>query len=253
MSSPLSRIGSDPAPLRSRHRTGAGEPSADTGAPATSLSALRPGLQAAFARLDEQVAALQRDLDEARQRIRELEQQTETDDLVPVANRRGFARDIERALADVERHDLSAAILFLDVNRMKAINDTHGHLAGDRALVQVADTLKAQLRTSDSVARIGGDEFAVLLTHVEEAEARAKARALVAGIADAPVAHEGGTFRVSASVGLQMLKAGQTAASLLSQADRAMYAEKRNMTEGDQVEAGITHRVSSDGGRPASL
>ncbi|MGB3721333.1 MAG: GGDEF domain-containing protein [Pacificimonas sp.] len=190
---------------------------------------LPPKLQEAFLVLHEQVEALQLDLTAARQRIAELESQVETDDLVPVANRRGFNRDVERALSEVARHNLDAAIMFIDVNRMKAINDTYGHSAGDHALLHVGETLQAHLRTSDSVARIGGDEFAVLLTHVVAEEARAKARQLAAAISAAPVTHDSGSFRMSVSVGVQMLEAGQDAATLLSNADRAMYADKRNV------------------------
>ncbi len=192
---------------------------------------LPPKLHEAFLALHQQVEALQHDLTAARQRIAELESQVETDDLVPVANRRGFNRDVERALAEVARHNLNAAVVFIDVNRMKAINDTYGHAAGDQALLHVGETLRAHLRTSDSVARIGGDEFAVLLTHVVAEEARAKARQLASAIAAKPVAHNDDSFRMSVSAGIQMLEAGQNAASLLSNADRAMYADKRNVVQ----------------------
>ncbi|MGB7405381.1 MAG: GGDEF domain-containing protein [Pacificimonas sp.] len=165
----------------------------------------------------------------ARARIEELERQAETDDLVPVANRRGFDRDIGRALAEVRRHNLSAAVMFIDVNQMKSINDTYGHEAGDAALVHVGERLRASLRTTDSVARIGGDEFAVLLTHVVAPEARAKARQLARAVVEAPVYTGDHMFSMSVSVGVQMLDDEHDVAQLLSAADREMYAKKRTV------------------------
>ena len=183
-------------------------------------------LQAAFAALHAQVEELQRELLSARQRICELERQTETDDLVPVGNRRGFDRDLKRALAEVDRSHMSAAVMFIDVDRMKAINDSYGHAAGDRALVHLGELLKENLRTSDSIARLGGDEFAVLLTHVVAPEARAKARQIARIVAERPVEHDGADFFISVSTGVQMLEPGQRAADLLSAADREMYEHK---------------------------
>ncbi|MEO0500183.1 MAG: GGDEF domain-containing protein [Pseudomonadota bacterium] len=240
-SPPISKPSAAPGVVRAYRRAQAGKSAAGVepvspvrpAAVITDIGGdLPPRLALAFQQLHDQVGALNRDLDAARARIRELEAQVETDDLLPVANRRGFDRDVERALAEVERHSLSAAIMFLDVDRMKTINDSYGHAAGDAALMHVADVLRTQLRTTDSVARVGGDEFAVLLTHVVAEEARAKARQLAAAITATPVLYAGGEFTMTVSTGIEMLEPGADATQLMSSADRAMYADKRRARVG---------------------
>lgn len=183
-------------------------------------------VRAAFVSVHEETEALKRSLALARRRIAELEQLVEADELVPVANRRGFMRDLQATLADVERHGLSAALIFVDVDRLKTINDSFGHVAGDAALVHVGEALKAHVRESDTVARIGGDEFAIILRHVDEAAVAAKAAQAMADIAATPVRSSAAIFPVSASAGYRMLQRGEDAAAVLAAADRAMYHEK---------------------------
>lgn len=191
------------------------------------LNELSPKLREAFLTLQAEAEELRRDLTAAKARIRELEQLVDQDDLVPVGNRRSFDRDIRRVLAEVDRHDLHAAVMFVDVDAMKRVNDNYGHAAGDLALVHVAATLRSHLRATDTVARIGGDEFAIILTHVVPEEAQAKARQLAAIVAEAPVAYSGGFFNITVSVGIEMLETGVDISHVLARADERMYADKR--------------------------
>ncbi|MBV7255762.1 diguanylate cyclase [Pacificimonas sp. WHA3] len=194
---------------------------------AKAASDLSLSTEKTFTAMRAEVRSLEHQLNAARIRIAELERQTETDDLVPIANRRGFTRDVTRAIADLERHGTSSAVIFIDVDHMKTINDEHGHLAGDAALLHVGSVLLENLRTTDSLARIGGDEFVVLLSHVDETDARRKATELSSAVADMPVQYAGWRFPLTISVGVQMLKPGVGFDRLLSDADQEMYAVKR--------------------------
>jgi diguanylate cyclase (GGDEF)-like protein len=162
-------------------------------------------------------------------RVAELEQLADTDTLTPLANRRCFLRELQRVAQQVSRYGHSAAVLFIDVDGLKTINDTHGHRVGDLALVHVAQLLRDRIRTSDTVARIGGDEFGVLLDHVDEATAREKAIALCDAVADNPLP---GGLALTISVGIAPLLAEDDAeaALALDRADGDMYGVKRRQS-----------------------
>jgi diguanylate cyclase (GGDEF)-like protein len=116
-------------------------------------------------------------------------------------------------------------LVLIDVNDFKAVNDTYGHLAGDKALIAIARLMQQSLRRSDSVARIGGDEFAILMRNVGlEAAARLAGR-LVQSVAGMRLEHEGGVVPVSASFGLARCE-GQDPMAIFQQADTAMYHMK---------------------------
>src|SRR5262249_24654629 len=115
------------------------------------------------------------ELHAARERISHLEQQIETDPLLDILNRRGFERELNRALAHVKRYQATAGLIFIDLHNFKTINDRHGHLAGDAMLKAVAATLNGRTRASDVVGRFGGDEFVLLLWNATERHVRAKA------------------------------------------------------------------------------
>ena len=188
---------------------------------------LPPHVREAFTTLLAETDELRRMLAQARARIEELEKLVEDDELTGVANRRGLLRDLGRALAEVERHDLSAALIFIDVDLLKSLNDNHGHIAGDAALVHVGETLRANIRESDSVGRMGGDEFAVILRHVDEAQASAKTAQVMSAVAATPIRLNSQDISVTVSAGYHLLKHGQTAEAVMALADRAMYAKKR--------------------------
>ncbi len=179
-----------------------------------------------MSRLSADNAALLETIAELRGRIEELERLADTDTLVPLPNRRAFERELRRVIASVARYGHSAAVLFFDLNGMKAVNDRHGHQAGDTVLLHVASHLKSSLRAADTVARIGGDEFAMILDHLDEGQARAKVQALVAAISGKSLDIGRATVQVSVSAGLAMVEAGDTVQAVLDRADTAMYAQR---------------------------
>lgn len=177
--------------------------------------------------LSEEVAKLRQALDAAQARVAELEKIADTDVLLPVANRRGFHRHLARAVGFRDRHGIPSALLFVDLNGLKIINDVHGHAAGDAALRHVAETLVANVRASDAVGRLGGDEFGVLLFHADWQRAQAKAEQLSVAIQARPITVDGTTLSVSAAIGVYLLESGETLDVLLARANEAMYARKR--------------------------
>lgn len=167
-------------------------------------------------------------LADLRTRLEELERLADTDTLLPLPNRRAFLRALERVLHQAARHKTPAAVLFVDLNGLKAINDCHGHQSGDAVLLHVARVLQASLRAGDMVARIGGDEFGLILDHLDEPAARAKAKALEATVAREPVDLGHTTINVRVTAGLAMVGAGDAVETVLARADAAMYAQRSN-------------------------
>ncbi len=110
-----------------------------------------------------EIERLKADIASAQRRISELEARADIDPLLDILNRRGFERELKRSLAYLQRYKGEAALLFLDLDGFKAVNDRHGHAAGDALLKAVAQELVKHVRASDVVARLGGDEFGVLL------------------------------------------------------------------------------------------
>lgn len=176
---------------------------------------------------DARIAELEREIKILRMAHAELERVAMRDDLVPLYNRRYFDTVIARQAARVDRYGASAAMIYVDIDNMKAINDGHGHAAGDYALIHVAGLLKRHIRQSDIAARIGGDEFAVLLESISAEEAEEKRELLRHAIADSACDFDGAVLRVSASLGLAMLQPGEALSDLLERADAAMYSDKR--------------------------
>lgn len=170
-------------------------------------------------RLESEVARLQSQVDQ-------LERLACMDTLVPAANRRGLLKALDMVLARHQRHGVPAAILFVDVDGLKRINDSHGHSAGDAALIHLTALMSDNVRKTDLVARIGGDEFAVLLDHSPREEAVETARRLAAQVADSAFLHGGAPLDLSVAIGLAMIERGDTPESVLDRADRAMYSVK---------------------------
>jgi diguanylate cyclase (GGDEF)-like protein len=178
-------------------------------------------------RLVAEVERLERELVAARAQMAALEACAEIDPLTNLVNRRGFERELNRACAYVKRYGTSAALIYVDLDDFKRINDQHGHIAGDAMLRAVGMMLSRHVRASDLAARVGGDEFALLLWHCSEADASAKALALEAAIAQTTATHAGAGLSVDASAGAALLLPGDHPADVVERADRAMYARKR--------------------------
>jgi diguanylate cyclase (GGDEF)-like protein len=186
----------------------------------------RPAARSVAMRLAAEVERLELELAAARNRMAVLETRAEIDPLTDLVNRRGFERELKRALAYVKRYGIGAALIYLDLDGFKPVNDRHGHAAGDAVLKAVAMVLTRHVRASDLVARLGGDEFVVLLWNLDEPGALLKARALEAAVARTTATHNGVSLTVGASAGAAMLLPLDTPAKALERADRAMYARK---------------------------
>lgn len=168
---------------------------------------------------------------EMRERIVALELLADTDTLTPLPNRRAFMRRLETVLQSIARHHTPAAILYIDLDGLKRINDEYGHPAGDAVLLHVAQLLTENLRASDMVARIGGDEFGLILDHLSLDDAQAKAVALSDHVLSRPVIFGGAEIPVRVTIGLAMAQAGESVASLIERADTAMYANRLHRSQ----------------------
>ena len=162
----------------------------------------------------------------ALKRIGELEASADTDFLLDIPNRRGFQREFHRAIAYIKRYRGSGALIVLDVDRLKPINDAFGHAAGDQVLKAVAASLLRQVRSSDVVGRLGGDEFALLLWNLTETDARAKAASLEQAIDQLTFTFRGRTVTAGASAGVAILGPHAESGRALEEADSAMYLRK---------------------------
>jgi diguanylate cyclase (GGDEF)-like protein len=174
------------------------------------------------------IARLTKRLAQAHRHIARLEAHADTDFLLDIPNRRGFERELSRSIAYVKRYGASAALLIVDVDRLKPINDSLGHAAGDHLLKTIVGLLSEHIRESDMIGRLGGDEFGILLWNLAEADARAKAAALESVIDDAICEYRGRRVRLGASIGVTELGGEDEAARVLERADRAMYARKQS-------------------------
>ena len=160
----------------------------------------------------------------ARSRSIALEVLATTDALTGLLNRRGFEAIAEREIARQGRYGGTFSLALLDLNRFKQLNDTRGHEEGDRALRLLGDILRANLRQVDSAARIGGDEFVILMPQTEATDGAALCRKLSSLIVE-QMAEAG--LPLTASVGMVSCdRAPDSLAGLMQQADEAMYAEK---------------------------
>jgi diguanylate cyclase (GGDEF)-like protein len=173
-----------------------------------------------------EISALRGRIAQLQERVEQLDMLAHEDSLVELPNRRGFIRALDRLIDRVNRYNEQAALLFVDLDGLKLINDTCGHLAGDAALIQVARLLVGGVRKSDIVARIGGDEFAVLLVHSDEESAHETARRLIDLIAGSEFTHGGQSLPLSVAIGAGAIDAADTAETALARADREMYRRK---------------------------
>jgi two-component system cell cycle response regulator len=149
------------------------------------------------------------------------------DPLTGIANRRFILAQLGGHISGARRHGRPFSIAMLDVDHFKAVNDEHGHAAGDEVLSSVTHILREHLRAEDQLGRLGGEEFLALLPDAGEAAAAAAAEKLRAEVAAARVAHEGRELAVTVSAGWATW-AGEAAADLMRRADEALYDAKRS-------------------------
>ena len=172
------------------------------------------------------IRRLKTQLARAEARIEELQASADTDFLLDIPNRRGFERELHRAIAFIQRYHASGALIVLDVDRLKPINDAFGHAAGDQVLKAIVKTLLAHVRASDVVGRLGGDEFALLLWNLSATDARAKAALLEQAIDRLTFEFGGRTITAGASAGVAILGPHAELGRALEEADSAMYVRK---------------------------
>src|SRR6201990_1927906 len=172
------------------------------------------------------IRKLRAQLARAQARIDELQAFADTDFLLDIPNRRGFERELNRLIAFIKRYHARGALIVLDVDRLKPINDNYGHAAGDQVLKAVVGVLLDQVRSSDLIGRLGGDEFALLLWNLSETDARAKAALLEESIDRLSFVFRGHTVTAGVSAGVALLDPHTEAHRALEEADRAMYVRK---------------------------
>ena len=190
-----------------------------------------PRVRDAIMTLMHEVDRLRREVEQTRARVEDLAKAADQDMLLPILNRRAFVREVSRFIAFAERYGTPSSLLYFDLNKFKAVNDAHGHAAGDAALRHFCDLIQSQIRDSDVLARIGGDEFGVILAHVTVEQATRKGETLSQTLRDHPPQWNGQTVDLSFSCGTYELHAGIDPDHAISYADKAMYAEKRGGTK----------------------
>ena len=208
-------------------------PSADVATIAgLSETELTPKVRQALDMLMTEVQSMREELSQARHRINYLEKLADEDTLVPVANRRAFVREMSRMVAYAERYGSDTSVLYFDINGFNEINDSYGHAAGDAALQHVAMLLAENIRESDIVGRLGGDEFGVILAQAGTESAHEKATLLSGAIENTPFQWEGNSLSLSVSFGAYSFSGGEDAGEALQRADKAMYKQKQNRAAG---------------------
>jgi diguanylate cyclase (GGDEF)-like protein/PAS domain S-box-containing protein len=176
----------------------------------------RDGVVSSLRIVDEQVAAQEA-----------LEFKATYDDLTGVLKREAAIRRLSELDGGERAGDRAVALLFIDLDEFKVVNDTWGHVAGDALLRAVAQRIESVVRANDVVARLGGDEFLVVLDGIEGQPAAAAIADKVRAVCSQPVATPTGTVATTLSVGVVLREAGETSDALIARADRAMYAAKR--------------------------
>jgi diguanylate cyclase (GGDEF)-like protein len=188
------------------------------------------------------IAVLERltgELAELKAKLEAAEAMADRDTLAPVFNRRAFLRELHRTMSEVERYKNPAAVIYIDLDGFKAVNDEYGHSAGDAVLRHVGLLLTDSVRESDVVGRLGGDEFGIILNRATAEEAATKAQALSDKINSSAILYAGVPHRIRASVGVHAIALAEDPETAIARADEAMYAEKHARRAQTQAFAGF--------------
>ncbi|MDR3499604.1 MAG: GGDEF domain-containing protein [Parvibaculum sp.] len=188
---------------------------------------LTPKVRDALMSLMAEVERLRREVEQVRKRLGDSEELADLDPLLPVLNRRAFVRELNRVVAYGRRYKESAGLVYFDIDNFKQVNDAHGHAGGDAALKHIAEIIAANIRESDVVGRLGGDEFGVILARTDEPAANAKAKALMLLMSMHPLLIEGEEIPLSISAGAIAFTGEDDPLEALARADKAMYRTKR--------------------------
>ncbi len=189
--------------------------------------AAQASLASELAETKNTLAQVRDDLSESQDQERDARQKALHDSLTGIPNRASFDQALDHGLIQARRHGWRLAVLFIDIDEFKSINDAHGHDMGDQVLVTVANRLQSSLREGDTVCRWGGDEFVCLLLEVrQEDDLGHLAEKLLSRIAE-DFEFKGTVLSVRASIGMALYPAdGETAESLCKKADTAMFKAK---------------------------
>lgn len=199
---------------------------------ATARGVPRDSESESIAALEQEIMALRKEVRLLQLANEELERLVVRDTLTPLFNRRHFINSLAERIHRLERYGTGSALVFIDVDGMKRINDSFGHSAGDHALNHIARLLMASIRSTDIAARVGGDEFALLLDSVGEEAASDKASQLASLISGTECHFEGARLPLAASFGCTALRLGDSDFAAIARADMAMYAAKRQASQG---------------------
>lgn len=197
-------------------------------------------------RLLDFAANAEQQLAQQRQQIRALEELTRTDALTGMLNRRGFEEAMTSLLGTAQRYNEEGVICFIDLDGFKQVNDTYGHHAGDQVLCEVAAALSDNVRSNDLVARIGGDEFIVVLSRTTLSNGLKNARRLQRLLDSMVVTTDmGQAIDTSASIGIHCYGPDTELRRVMQEADSAMYAEKARRRDGGGNLVAINTEVSA--------
>jgi diguanylate cyclase (GGDEF)-like protein len=186
-----------------------------------------PRVRDAVLTLMTDVERLSREVEQIRTRLDDTVRSADQDVLLPILNRRAFMREVARFISFAERYGTPSSLLYFDLDNFKSVNDAYGHQAGDAVLRHFSDLMASQIRDSDVLARIGGDEFGVILAHVTLDQARSKGEKLAQALSDHQPVWQGERVTLRFSSGVYELHAGDNADAAISHADRIMYEQKR--------------------------
>jgi len=188
---------------------------------------LTPAVQAAVKTLLSEIDDLRGEVARLKAKLVEVEDLADRDPLTPLLNRRAFVRELSRIRTFAQRYGSPASVVYFDVDGFKGVNDRFGHAAGDAALQAVAERLMANVRDSDIIGRMGGDEFAVILVQADQATAEAKAQSLAGAIEAAPIRFGAWSAPLHVSYGVREISPELEPEGLLAEADAAMFIRKR--------------------------
>ncbi|MBC8357303.1 MAG: GGDEF domain-containing protein [Planctomycetes bacterium] len=179
-----------------------------------------------------------------------------TDTLTELPNRRAFDDELTRRMAEWRRHETPVNVVIVDIDHFKMFNDRFGHAAGDAVLVEVARVLQSATRESDLVARLGGEEFAVVLAGVEASEARRAAERMRKAVASTSFHYEGKSLHITVSCGVAQALTAEGGTSLVKRADEALYASKaagRNVSHWHDAQRSVLLTPSSPTGLVSNI
>ncbi len=188
---------------------------------------MTPAVSLAVSALLEKLDDVNRELSRTKESLAEIERLVDVDCVAPIPNRRAFMRRLSWAITMHERYGHPSTILYFDINDFKSINDKYGHAAGDIAIRHVSQMLSTTMRESDFLARIGGDEFAVIMYYANDEAAKMRGAKIAEKLHDTPFNFNGKQLNVTAAYGYYSIRHGDDAESALAAADMSMYVDKR--------------------------